>query len=179
MFILYGLVAGFIAGLVIGGRAGGLADLRLRWVPVFLGGLLVQVVLFSGPVANRIGELGPMLYVGSTAVVFAAVLRNVRIPGLPVVAIGAAANLAAITANNGYMPASPGALAAIGYALGAEYSNSAVVARPALEPLTDIFALPRCVPFFNIFSVGDILIAAGVAIVIALAMRRSGATALS
>jgi hypothetical protein len=120
-----------------------------------------------------------MLYVGSTAVVFAAVLRNVRIPGLPVVAIGAAANLAAITANNGYMPASPGALTAIGYALGAEYSNSAVVARPALEPLTDIFALPRCVPFFNIFSVGDILIAAGVAIVIALAMRRSGATALS
>ena len=115
MFILYGLVAGFIAGLVIGGRAGGLADLRLRWVPVFLGGLLFQVVLFSGPVANRISELGPMLYVGSTAVVFAAVLRNVRIPGLPVVAIGAAANLAAITANNGYMPASPEALAAIGY----------------------------------------------------------------
>lgn len=173
MFILYGLLAGFAAGLVLGGRLGGLAELRLRWVPVVLAGLLAQVILFSGPVADRIGALGPVLYVGSTAIVFAAVLRNARLPGLPIVATGAAANLAAITANGGYMPASPGALAAIGHGLASAYSNSSVVAHPVLEPLTDIFALPRWLPFTNVFSVGDILIAAGVAVVIALAMRQS------
>jgi hypothetical protein len=152
--------------------------LRLRWVPVVLAGLLVQVVLFSGPVSNRIGGLGPFLYVGSTGVVLAAVLRNARLPGLPIVALGAACNLAAIITNGGFMPASPGALGAIGVALGSTYSNSAVVAHPVLEPLTDIFVLPRWVPFTNVFSIGDVLIALGVAIVIAWAMRRSRATAL-
>jgi hypothetical protein len=173
MFILYGLLAGFGVGLILGGRLGGLAELRLRWIPVVLAGMLLQVVLFSGPVSDRVGDLGPVLYVGSTALVFAAVLRNVRLTGLPIVAAGAASNLAAIIANGGYMPASTAALAGVGHALASTYSNSALLAHPALEPLTDIFALPRWVPFSNVFSAGDVLIATGVAVVIGCAMRRS------
>ena len=69
------------------------------------------------------------------------------------------------------MPASPGALAAIGHVLGSTYTNSTVVANPVLQPLTDIFALPLWVPFSNVFSVGDIFIATGAAVVIACAMR--------
>jgi len=57
-------------------------------------------------------------------------------------------------------------------------SSGAAVARPVLEPLTDIFALPRWVPFSNVFSVGDVFIATGVAVVIAWAMRRTRAGAL-
>jgi hypothetical protein len=135
--------------------------------------MLLQVILFWGPISDRVGDLGPVLYVGSTAMVFAAVLRNVSLAGLPIVALGAASNLAAIIANGGYMPASTAALAAIGHGLAATYSNSAVLVHPALEPLTDIFALPRWVPFSNVFSVGDVLIATGVAVVIGCAMRRS------
>ena len=171
MFILYGLVAGIAVGLVLGGRPARLAELHLRWIPVVLAGLLVQVVLFWGPVSDGVGSLGPVLYVGSTALVFGAVLRNARLPGIPVLLAGAACNLAAITANGGYMPASPGALAAIGHVLGSTYSNSTVVANPVLQPLTDIFALPLWVPFSNVFSVGDIFIATGAAVVIACAMR--------
>ena len=173
MFILYGLLAGFVAGLMLGGRPGALAELRLRWVPLVLSGIVVQLVLFWGPVSDRVGALGPVFYVGSTALVFAAVLRNARLPGLPLVAAGAASNLAAIIANAGYMPASRGALAAVGYVVGSTYSNSAVVDRPMLEPLTDVFALPRWLPFYNVFSVGDVFIAIGIAVVIARAMRRS------
>jgi hypothetical protein len=173
MFMIYGLLAGLVAGLLLGGRLAGIGELKLRWIPVVLTGMLLQVVLFSSPVSDRVGDLGPVLYVGSTALVFAAVMRNVRLAGLPIVAAGAAANLAAIIANGGYMPASTAALAAIGHALASTYSNSAVVAHPALEPLTDIFALPRWLPFSNVFSVGDVLIATGVAAVIAFAMRRS------
>ena len=178
MFILYGLLAGIVAGLALGGRPGGVAALRLRWIPLVVTGMFAQVILFSGPVSDRVGSLGPILYVGSTALVLIAVLRNFRLPGLVVVAAGGACNLAAIVANGGYMPASPGALAAIGYAMGSTYSNSAVVAHPALEPLTDIFFLPRWIPFSNVFSVGDVLIAAGVAVVIAWAMRGPRVTAL-
>ena len=65
------------------------------------------MVLFSDPVTARVGDLGPPLYVASTALVFVAVLRNLAIRGMPLIAAGAGANLAAIVANGGYMPASP------------------------------------------------------------------------
>ena len=47
-----------------------------------------------------------------------------------------------------------------------------MLAHPALQPLTDIFALPHPIPFANVFSVGDVLIGVGVVIVIVVAMRR-------
>ena len=173
MFILYGLLAGFVLGLLLGGRPGALAELQFRWIPIVLAGLLVQLVLFWGPVSDRVGALGPWLYVGSTCLVFAAVVRNVRIPGLALVAGGAASNLAAIIANGGYMPANASAVASIGRAASSTYSNNATIAHPALEPLTDMFALPRWLLFTNVFSIGDVLIALGVVVVVALAMRRA------
>ena len=177
MFILYGLLAGFVAGLLLGGRPGALAEVRISWVPVVLAGLVVQLVLFSSPVSDHVGDVGPVLYVGSTAVVFAAVVRNYRIPGLPLVIVGAASNLAAIVSNGGYMPASPGAVASIGHVAITTYSNSTVIAHPVLEPLTDIFALPAWIPMTNVFSIGDVFISGGVGVVVALAMLKSRSTA--
>jgi Family of unknown function (DUF5317) len=89
-----------------------------------------------------------------------------------VVGVGAMSNLAAIVANGGYMPADPGAMASLGMAEPTTYSNSSVVADPALRPLTDIFAMPAWVPFSNVFSIGDVIIVIGVVIVIVAAMRR-------
>jgi hypothetical protein len=171
MFILYALVVGFVVGLLLGGRPAGLARLQFRWPWLIIGGLLVQVVLFTDQVAAVVGNLGAPIYVASTALVFLGVLRNAAVPGMKIVALGAVSNLVAIVANGGYMPASRDALVALGKADATIYSNSAVVAHPALEPLTDIFALPAWLPFSNIFSVGDVLIALGVAVVIVRAMR--------
>jgi hypothetical protein len=172
MFMLYAVPIGLLLGLLAGGRLSGLSDVRFRWAALAVAGLLVQVVLFSGPVSDRVGDAGPVIYVASTAAVLVAVLRNLAIPGLALVAAGAISNLAAIVANGGYMPASPGALAALGKAEATTYSNSAVLASPALEPLTDVFAMPAGLPFANVFSVGDMLISIGIAAVIVLAMRR-------
>lgn len=170
MFILYAIPIGIVVGYLLGGRLDRLGDLRFRWGGLALAGLFAQVLLFSGPVASTIGAAGPPLYLGSTAAVLLAVLRNVRIPGLVLVAAGAASNLAAIAANSGVMPAAPEAVA--GLEPGPEgFSNSVVMADPALRPLTDIFALPAWVPFANVFSVGDVLIGLGVVVVIALGMR--------
>jgi hypothetical protein len=73
------------------------------------------------------------------------------------------------------MPAGRGALEALGKSDPTIYSNSAYLEHPALEPLTDILALPAWLPFSNIFSVGDVLIAAGVVVIIVAAMRRGRA----
>ena len=47
-----------------------------------------------------------------------------------------------------------------------------------MAPLTDIFALPTWLPFTNVFSIGDILIALGIAIAVATAMRRPATATL-
>lgn len=172
MFILYALPLGLVVGALAGGRLSGLGELQFRWPWVMVGGLCVQVVLFSDAVTSWIGPAGPPIYVLSTAAVIAAVLANHAIPGVPVVAIGAVSNLLAIVANGGYMPASPAALQALGRVESPAYSNSAVVPDPVLAPLTDVFAMPTWVPTANVFSVGDVLIGMGVAIIVVTAMRR-------
>ncbi|MGZ8437410.1 MAG: DUF5317 family protein [Candidatus Limnocylindrales bacterium] len=170
MFILYAIPIGILAGLVLGGRLDRLADLRLRWAPLAVLGLVIQVALFTDPVSAAVGDAAPAIYVASTAAVLVAVLRDVRVPGMAIIALGAASNLAAIVANDGYMPADPAALASV-VELSPGYSNSVVVADPALRPLTDLYALPPAFPFANVFSVGDVLIGIGIALVIVLAMR--------
>lgn len=172
MFMLYAVVIGLLVGLALGGRPGRLADLRLHWAWVAVAGLGAQIVLFSEPVTAVVGDLGPPLYVGSTLLVLLVVIRNVPdIRGLAIVALGAASNLAAIVANGGYMPATPDVLAAAGHGATVGYSNSVGLAHPALELLVDRFVLPRGLPWANVFSVGDVLIGVGIAVVIVIAMR--------
>ena len=153
MFIVYAVPVGLLVGLLLGGRVGALANLRIRWAWLAVAGFAVQLAIYSMQVA-----------------VLAAVLRNLALPGMAIVAIGAVCNLGAIVANGGYMPADPGALATAGVDTSGP-SNSIVVADPALRLLTDIFAIPAAIPLANVFSVGDVLIGIGVATVIAVAMR--------
>lgn len=176
MFILYAIPLGIVVGYLLGGRLDRLADVRFRWAPLAVVGLAVQIALFSDPLANVVGEAGPVIYVASSVAVLAAVLRNLDIPGLAVIALGATSNLVAILANGGYMPADPAAAASVG-GIAPGYSNSNIDAEPALAPLTDIFATPAWLPFSNVFSVGDVLIGVGVAITIVVGMRGGAARA--
>jgi uncharacterized protein DUF5317 len=171
MFILYAIPIGIGVGYLLGGRLERLAAIRLRWAPLALAGLTVQIALFTDPIGRPVGDAAPAVYVGSAVAVLAAVLRNLDIPGISVIAIGASCNLLAIVANGGYMPADPTALGSIGGPAGGP-SNSIVVPDPVLRPLTDQFALPAWMPFANVFSIGDVLIGVGIAATIALAMRR-------
>jgi Family of unknown function (DUF5317) len=175
MFLLYAIVVGLAVGFLVGGRLSGLATIEFRWAPLALLGLVVQLALFSAPISDRVGDLGPWIYIGSTLLVLIVVLRNLRVTGLPIVALGAASNLVAIVSNGGYMPISPSAAAAAGRDVATTYSNSAIVENPVLAPLTDIFGMPLWMPFHNVFSIGDVLIGIGVAVAIIAAMRRGGA----
>jgi len=173
VFLLYAVLASLVAGLVLGGRLGRLAGLRLRWTWLIVAGMAIQGLLYTEQVSERVAQLGPLvgpaIYVGSMVLVLAAVVRNVRVPGLALVAVGAAANLAAIVANGGYMPVSATAL---GSHVPSGPSNSVTLPDPALPFLTDIFALPDWLPAGNVFSVGDILIGLGIATAIVVQMRR-------
>jgi hypothetical protein len=171
MFMLYALLIGLIVGAITGGRAERLTRLRFRWSLLIAGGMIVQVALFSSPVGQAVGDAAPLIYIATNVAVAAAVLANLAIPGLVVVAAGAASNLAAIIANGGYMPVSEGALQAMGRGPEVGYSNSLFVEAPVLVPLTDIFAMPTWVPMANVFSVGDVLISIGVFVAVVAAMH--------
>src|SRR5262245_669866 len=114
MFILYALVIAVPLGFLLGGKAAGLAELRIRWPWAITAGLVTQLVLFSSPLVYVVGDWGPFVYVASTSVVVAAIAVNRRITGMPIVALGALSNLVAIVANGGYMPADLGAMASLG-----------------------------------------------------------------
>jgi hypothetical protein len=173
VFILYAVPIGVALGYLVGGRLERLGSLRFDWAPLAIAGLIAQILLFS-PLASGIVDaaVGAAIYVASTAAVLVAVLRNVSITGMPFVWLGAASNLAAVIANGGIMPTTAEALATAGLEPVTGLSNSAVLANPALAPLTDVFALPSWFPLANVFSIGDVLIAVGIVIVIATGMRR-------
>jgi hypothetical protein len=171
VFILYALLAGLIAGRLLGGRVERLAGLELRWKGLALAGLLIQLALFSRTVSAAVEEAGPWVYVSSTAAVVLFVLANLRLPGFWLIAIGSLGNLLAILANGGYMPTSAAALAAAGLEPAVGYSNSVVLSDPALGPLTDLLAMPAWMPLANVFSLGDVLIGLGVALALVEGMR--------
>jgi hypothetical protein len=177
MFIVYPILLAIPLGYLLGGRLERLGTIRVRWAWLAVAGLAVQIVLFSDAVTAVVGAAGTPLYVGSSLAVFLVVLRNLRVTGFPLVAFGAALNLVAILANGGCMPADPAALAAIGQLEdldGTRYSNSCIPETVLLAPLTDVLHLPPGMPLANVFSVGDAIIGAGVAVAIVAGMRRGG-----
>ena len=172
MFVLLAIPIGVVLGLLLRGRLDRLATLGFAWPWLAVAGLAVQVLIFSPALADRIdANVGAAIYVASTAAVLIAVLRNLRLPGMALVALGAVSNLAAVVANGGVMPTTASALAAAGLGPADGFSNTAVLADPRLAPLTDVFAIPAGLPLANVFSVGDVLIGVGIALVVALGMR--------
>lgn len=173
MVLLYFLLGGLLVGILAGGRPARLGGVHIEWAGAAIVGLLLQVVLFSAPVADLVGQAGPPLYVGSTLLVLAALLRNARQPGFWLVALGGCLNAIVILANGGFMPVAPTALAALGRLAPEAYSNVATASSTTvLAWLGDVFVVPPPIPFANAVSLGDILIGLGGAWFIATTMRR-------
>jgi hypothetical protein len=151
---------------LLGGRLGALHDLelRLKWtVPAALAVQVLVTVALSGADATLLAAL----HVGSYVLGGAFVVANLRVPGVPVIALGAALNVAAIVANAGVMPASPDALARAGIDHdAAHFANSAAVESARLAPLGDVFAWPAPLPLANVFSIGDVVLVLGAVILL-------------
>jgi Family of unknown function (DUF5317) len=169
--IFYGLLIGLLIGVATGGRLSQLGMLQIRWWWVGLAAIAFQILLFSTPLGSSVGPVAPVAYVVSTAAVLAAVLANIGSAGFRIISAGAVANLVAVIANGGYMPSTDAALEIAGRGQESGYSNSTVLSHPNLSVFTDIFAVPSWMPLANVFSIGDVLIAAGVAVVVIRAMR--------
>lgn len=179
MLLLYALALGLLIGRVAGGRLRNLERIHFVWWQLALGGLAVQLALFADPIQERVGAEGPFIYVASTLVVLASLLRNLRLPGLAIIAVGAGLNLIAIVSNGGFMPSSPEAwleLTGVSALPVTHYSNVVLIGPGTSFPfLGDIFVFPRPLPLATAFSIGDVLIAIGAVVFLVVAMRREHA----
>jgi Family of unknown function (DUF5317) len=147
---------------LFGGRLGALLEVRLRHAWAIFVALAMEVAAVELP--GLPDGLRAGLLVAAYPVLGVFLVANRRLPGIPLVALGGLLNLLAIAANGGVMPASPTALAAAGLPLDPPgFRNSTALPHPRLAFLGDVFAIPASWPLSNVFSVGDVLIALGVA----------------
>lgn len=162
MFLVALVLVSALAVPLAGGRLGALVELPLRHVWAIYAALGLAVLGVGVP--GLPDRLRSLLLVAAYPVGAVFLAANRRIPGMALIALGAALNLLAITANAGVMPASPAALAAAGLPVDEPgFQSSTAVAAPRLAFLGDVFAIPASWPLSNVFSVGDVLIGVGLA----------------
>jgi hypothetical protein len=149
-----------------GGHLGRLAEVRFRAPWLALAGLGGQVLIVS-VVPDVPRWLGVSVHLLSYGLVLAFVWLNRRLPGLWLVAVGGLSNLLVIVVNDGVMPADADALRTAGRAATESgFTNSEVVGHAHLRFLGDVLPLPSWMPFANVFSLGDVLIAVGVFVLV-------------
>jgi hypothetical protein len=160
MIISVAALAAVLIPLLLGGRLSRLATVPFRHVTWIVAALAIQIVvieLLPGPVVVL-----QMAHVATYAMAGWFLVANRRVPGLWLLATGAALNGLAITLNGGTLPARLGALQSAGIHLSADqFTNSGLLPHPRLAFLGDIFAIPAGLPLANVFSIGDVLIVLG------------------
>ncbi len=152
---------------LLGGDLRRIGGLRIRGLWLAVMAMVAQTLVISVLAENLALGVAAALHVATYLATGLVVWWNRHLAGLPVIAAGGAANLAAIAANGGVMPAAPGALARAGLpAAEAGFSNSAAVADPRLAWLGDIWAIPASWPLSNVFSIGDVLLVLGAGVLL-------------
>jgi hypothetical protein len=156
-----GLMALFVIATVplARGRFEPLAEMHFRWLPMLFAALLGQI-LITVTFPNAPSALLAGTYVAAGWVLWV----NRRIPGIVLIATGAALNAIPIIVNGGTLPANSTAEQTAGVHASAHFANSGVLAHPHLAFLGDTMTSPAFLPFRNVVSPGDLVILAGLAV---------------
>lgn len=173
MLILIVLILAAVGlALALGGSPSGWVSQRLRWWPLPLVAMAIQLVLYSPPFDTWpvVVAAGPFLGLATMAAVALTLLRNARgsaRPASALAALGIALNLTVMLANQGRMPRAD-ALAAHPGEVSAWTASEPTLSnvQPAgsetrLGWLADVLPEPAWLPWSNVFSIGDLLLAGG------------------
>lgn len=179
LLVVIAILGGAAVGFAMGGRLKRLGDLRLSWWPLAFLGLALQLVPapLDSPAAAHTAAVGLLIASYLTLLVF--LVRNFRVPGMPIVAVGFALNALVIGLNGG-MPVRDGALRT---AAGPYYDRTLRrltieggakhhVQRPGddLVVLSDV--IPVGAPIREVLSIGDLVWLLGSGWVIAVTMSQ-------
>ena len=180
MILALAVVVGLIASFVRhrGQTAGQLAAVPLRSAWMALLAVVLQIPLLRAPFGT-LEQVGTqqVLFLLSHLLLLAFVWRNRHLAGIWIVGLGVTCNLLVIVANGGFMPVTPETLVQInpgsdlsqwptGFHYG--YSKDVILVREetVLWALSDRLVLPPPFPWPTAFSLGDLLIAAGIMVLL-------------
>ncbi|MCD6020345.1 MAG: hypothetical protein K0R20_55 [Actinomycetia bacterium] len=173
--VAIGLVLGIAVGYLHGGRLLQLSELKPRYAPLALAGLLLQLV-------NPPGSWPLVLLILSFVLLTAFTLANIRIVGFAAILVGVVLNFTVIAINGG-MPVAREAIIASGQ----EGTLAPLLEQHGVKHhlagsedrmlfLGDVIAVPA--PVSQVISVGDLFTYGGMAVVIAGSMRRRSSSSL-
>ncbi len=183
---LFVVVFSIGVALLRGGRVERLADFPFRHVWLVFAAFGVQLFL-RPPVAGGdmewVRAAAPYVYPSAYYMLLLCFLLNRRAPGAGWLAGGALANLAVITANGGKMPVDGEILLRLGQveiyealASGRSLTHELLTSQSRLPWLADCLKGTPPFPNPSVFSVGDVLLAVGVFILVQATMvARPGA----
>lgn len=166
MFLIYALPVGVIAAWAIGGRPLRVFEHSWRALWLIWLAMAIQVPLFTPLAGGLSAAAAASLHVASYGFLLTFMAVN-RSSGLLAIALGTVLNVTAIVANGGLMPIDADAwAAAFPGSPPPVVANGIVGGDHHLQILGDTMALPSWLPFANVFSIGDVLIALGVILVV-------------
>ena len=173
------------AALLLGGSLRGLANGTIRTWPAFVLGFSVELVFYNPPMDSQPWAMavGPWVWLATRLVFLIALTADGWSPNraLLVAGLGVGLNTLVIALNGGHMPQSHEAAVQV-------WGNSHIdasrlqnvvpmTAETRLPWLADTLAEPAWLPRANVISLGDILLASGIATWAFTAARRSQSTA--
>lgn len=175
--ILFVVVVGLavVLGYLLGGRLRAFENFRLRWWGLIVVGLAIQFMpLPEGDGGTDVVVRTAALAVSYTLIV-AFAIANVRVPGMPLILIGVAANFAVIVANGG-MPVSESALIDSGHGNDIGQLQQEGLDKhhlmdddDVLTFLADVIGIPN--PIGQAISIGDVFVYLGLTWLTVAAMR--------
>jgi hypothetical protein len=170
MFIGMIALAMLVTVPLAGGSLRRLADIRIRGLALLVPTLLVQVVITD--VVTKPAALLAAIHVCTYVAAGVVIWLNRRVPGILLIATGAALNAVTIAVNGGTLPATASALRAAGIHEDAgNFANSGVLAHPKLAFLGDTMSTPSFLPFRNVISIGDLVVLAGLFVLLHVTCR--------
>ncbi len=170
MLFLWGVILGVVVGFLRGGNIANLEDMNIRFLPLVVLALIIQLLIFPLFSEEPLISFGTeYLHLASYLILTAFVVLNWRIWQIPMMGVGMGLNLLVISLNGGYMPASVESLRRAGENQVANnllqegtYGNVMNMdGSTVLDFLGDWLYLPRWFPFSTAFSLGDLLVIMG------------------
>jgi hypothetical protein len=172
VFLFFAVIAAALAvAVLIGGDVRRLSQLRIRHIELLLAAFAVKVavaVLGTTHSSTAVTAARPLNIIGAI-LLLAVVWFNRRIPGAILFGVGLSLNLIVIASFGGRMPVllprdiDPNSVVVAALRGGLDPLHVALAHPQGLWFIGDIFAIPGFGGHASLVSVGDVLMAAGVA----------------
>lgn len=166
------IIAVLLYALLRGGKLTNFAALRVRRLWLVAVGFAIRILIDTPFLASPLLQVWvtPLFFV-SFGLLVGWIWENRHLAGGALIGAGVLMNLAAVTANGGAMPVDPAAALYAGKPISDAVSSAAIAdvhrafgEQTNLWILTDIFPLPAGIPYAGVYSLGDIILTVGIAI---------------